>query len=124
MHVGVTAHPTAAWTPQQLREPFPDEAAPRYLIRDRDDAFAQLAATARSLDISDVRTAPRSPWQNAFAERLIGSIRRQCLDHHIVVSDAGLRRILTQYVKYDEQSRTHLSLDKDAPIPRPDRRAE
>ena len=86
----VTAHPTAAWTAQQLREAFPGDAVPRYLIHDRDHAFAAVGATATGMGIHELRTAPRSPWQNAYAERVIGSIRRECLDHVIVVNETGL----------------------------------
>jgi putative transposase len=118
-HVAVTAHPTAAWTDQQLRETFPCDEAPRYLIHDRDHAFESLQTTATAMGIKEVLTAPRSPWQNAFVERLIGSIRRECLDHVIVFNEAGLVRLMTLYRAYYQQSRTHLSLDKDAPIPRP-----
>src|SRR6185295_11527466 len=84
VHVAVTDRPTAAWTAQQLREAFPWDEAPRYLVRDRDTAFAAWATTAAAIGINDVMTAPHSPWQNAYAERLIGSIRRECLDHVIV----------------------------------------
>ena len=119
VHIGVTAHPTAAWTAQQLREAFPEDAAPRYLLHDRDHAFGALAATATNMAIQEIRTAPRSPWQNAYAERCIGSIRRECLDHVIVVNETGLSRILTRYLEYYERSRTHLSLTKDSPHPRP-----
>jgi putative transposase len=119
VHVGVTAHPTGAWTAQQLREAFPEDAAPRYLIRDRDDAFAGLEPTASGMGIQEVLTAPRSPWQNAYAERLIGSVRRECLDHVIVWSETGLRRILPSYIVYYHESRTHLALEKDSPQPRP-----
>jgi putative transposase len=94
VQVGVTVHPTAAWTAQQLREAFPEDAAPRYLLHDRDDhAFAALAATATGMGIQEIRTAPRSPWQNAYAERFIGSIRRECLDHVIrIVSHLDPRK--------------------------------
>jgi putative transposase len=119
VHMAVTAHPTAAWTAQQLREAFPEDAAPRYLVHDRDAAFAAVQDTVLGLGIQDVRTTPRAPWQNAYAERVIGSIRRECLDHVIIVSEAGLCRVLARYVDYYERSRTHLSLNKDAPIPRP-----
>ena len=98
VHVAVTAHPTAAWTAQQLREAFPEDAAPRYLIHDRDHAFAALAATASGMGIQELRTAPRSPWQNAYVERVIGSIRRECLDHMIVMNETGLSRLLTRYL--------------------------
>jgi transposase InsO family protein len=118
-HVAVTAHPTAAWTAQQLREAFPEDTAPRYLIHDRDHAFAALAATASGMGIEELRTAARSPWQNAYAERLIGSIRRECLDHVIAVNETGLSRVLSGYLAYYHQSRTHLSLGKDSPYPRP-----
>jgi transposase InsO family protein len=118
VHVAVTAHPTAAWTAQQLREAFPEDTAPRYLVHDRDHAFAAVAATANGMGIEEIQTAPRSPWQNAYAERVIGSIRRECLDHVIVMNEAGLSRLLTQYVAYYHQSRTHLSLAKDSPEPR------
>jgi transposase InsO family protein len=119
VHVAVTAHPTAAWTAQQLRNAFPDDHAPRYLLHDRDGAFAAVATTAARMNIQTVRTAPRSPWQNAYAERVIGSIRRECLDHVIVSGEAGLRRVLADYVAYYMRSRTHLALGKDAPLPRP-----
>jgi putative transposase len=119
VHVAVTEHPTAAWTGQQLREAFPWDQAPRYIIRDRDHAFAGWANTAKAMRIEEVLTAPRSPWQNAYVERFIGSVRRECLDHVIVFSATGLQRLLNLYRIYYEQSRTHLSLDKDAPIPRP-----
>ena len=118
-HVAVTAHPTSAWTAQQLREAFPEDTAPRYLIHDRDHAFASLPATASGMGIEELRTAPRSPWQNAYAERLIGSIRRECLDHVIVVNETGLVRVLGRYLAYYHHSRTHLSLAKDSPHPRP-----
>ena len=119
VHVAVTAQPTAAWTAQQLREAFPWNKAPRYLIRDRDHAFDGLGPTAQAMGIHEVLTAPRSPWQNAYAERFIGSARRECFDHVIVFHEAGLRRLLNVYCDYYERSRTHLSLDKDTPIPRP-----
>jgi putative transposase len=119
VHVGVTAHPTAAWTAQQLREAFPQDAAPRYLIHDRDHAFAALAVTASGMGIQELRTAPRSPWQNAYVERVIGSIRRECLDHMIVMNEIGLSRLLTRYLAYYHQARTHLSLAKDSPQSRP-----
>jgi putative transposase len=119
VHIAVTAHPTAAWTAQQLREAFPEDTAPRYLVHDRDAAFAAVQGTVHGLGIQDVRTAPRAPWQNAYAERVIGSIRRECLDHVIIVSEAGLRRVLARYVKYYHDTRTHLSLAKDAPRSRP-----
>ena len=119
VHVAVTDHPTAAWTAQQLREAFPWDDAPRYLVHDRDSAFHAWATTATAIGIEEVITTVRSPWQNAYAERLIGSIRRECLDHVIIGNECGLRRVLRAYVEYYLRSRTHLSLDKDAPVPRP-----
>ena len=118
-HVAVTAHPTAAWTAQQLRQAFPWDEAPRYLIHDRDHAFDGVRATAKAMGIEEVLTAPRAPWQNPFVERFIGSARRECFDHVIVFTEAGLRKLMTLYCSYHERSRTHLSLDKDTPIPRP-----
>ncbi|MGH9384438.1 MAG: integrase core domain-containing protein [Vicinamibacterales bacterium] len=118
VHVAVTDHPTAAWTSQQLREAFPWNDAPRYLVHDRDTAFHAWATTAPAIGSNDVLTAVRSPWQNAYAERLIGSIRRECLDHVIIANAHGLRRVLDAYVKYYLKSRTHVSLDKDAPMSR------
>jgi len=118
VRIAVTAHPTAAWTAQQLREAFPWDNAPRYLLHDRDGAFTGLAATTQAMAITDVRTAPRSPWQIACVERFIGSVRRECLDHVIILTAAGLRRVLTAYVTYYHRSRTHLALDNDAPASR------
>jgi putative transposase len=118
VHVAVTAHPTAAWTAQQLRNAFPENEAPRYLLHDRDSVFADVATTIAGMDTHEVRTAPRSPWQNAYVERVIGSIRRECVDHVIVVNAAGLQRVLTDYVAYYMRSRTHLALGKDTPITR------
>src|ERR671919_520845 len=119
VHFAVTAHPTAAWTAQQLREAFPWDEAPRYLIHDRHHAFDCLGVTAKAMAIEQVLTAPRAPWQNAFVERFIGSARRECLDHVIVFNEAGLQRLMNLYRAYYDRSRTHLSLNKDAPIPRP-----
>jgi putative transposase len=119
MHVAITAHPTATWTAQQLREAFPWDEAPRYLVRDRDHAFDRLGTTAKAMGIHEVLTAPGSPWQNAYVERFIGSVRRECLDHVIVLGAAGLRRVLQSYVEYYTASRTHLALEKDTPLPRP-----
>jgi putative transposase len=119
VHVAVTDHPTAPWTAQQLREAFPWNEAPRYLVRDRDSAFDAWTNTAAAIGIEEVLTAPRAPWQNAYAERLIGSIRRECLDHIIIANERGLRRVLAAYIEYYLKFRTHLSLDKDAPISRP-----
>jgi putative transposase len=119
VHVAVTDHPTSAWTAQQLRNAFPYEDCPAYLLHDRDGAFTGIAGTLAAMQIRDVVTAPRSPWQNAYVERFIGSVRRECLDHAIAVSAPGLQRVVKDYVAYYMRSRTHLSLDKDSPTPRP-----
>jgi len=116
VHVAVTEHPTAAWTAQQLREAFPWSEAPRYLVLDHDAAFSAWTKTGAAIGIEEVLTAPRSPWQNAYAERLIGSIRRECLDHIIITNERGLRRAFAAYVEYYLKSRTHLALDKGAPV--------
>ena len=118
-HVAVTAHPTAAWTAQQLREAFPWDEAPRYLIHDRDHVFDRLAATATTMGMEEVLTAPHAPWQNAFVERRVGSARRECLDHVIVLNEAGLRTLMMLYGSHYHKSRTHLGLEKDAPDHRP-----
>jgi putative transposase len=116
LHFGVTAHPTAEWTAHQLREAFPWDSAPRYLLRDRDRIFGHdFIQQVKAMGIKQVLSAPRSPWQRAYVERVIGSIRRECLDHVIVFSEGSLRRTLTAYFSYYHQWRTHLSLDKDAP---------
>ena len=110
----------AEWTARQLLEAFSWDNAPRYLLRDRDGIYGQqFCDLAKGMGIHEVLTAPQSPWQNAYAERLIGSIRRECLDHVIVFHSAGLRRILNGYFDYYERCRTHLSLEKDAPVSRP-----
>ena len=116
LHFGVTEHPTEEWTMQQMREAFPWDAAPRYVLRDRDAIYGRdFAAMIRHMGIEEVLTAPRSPWQNPFAERLVGSIRRECLDHVIVWNERSLRRTLHNYFAYYQWSRTHLALGKDAP---------
>ena len=119
IHFNITEHPTAAWTAQQIVEAFPEDQAPRYLVRDRDGIYGEYFQNrVQGMGIREVRTAPRSPWQNPYAERLIGSIRRECLNHVIVINDKHLRRILKGYFRYYLNSRTHLSLEKDAPEPR------
>ena len=120
LHFGVTAHPTAEWTSQQLRDAFPWDTAPRYLLRDRDRIFGNdFTRQVQDMGIREVLAAPRSPWQRAYVERVIGSIRRECLDHVIVFNEASLRRTLRLYFDYHHGSRTHLSLEKDSPEPRP-----
>jgi len=114
--VNVTANPTAEWIARQVTEAFPWDEAPQHLIRDRDDAFGPAYThRVRVMGIRDHPTASRSPWQNGHVERLIGSIRRECLDHLIVLGEAHLRRVLKKYAAYYNQVRTHLSLDKNAP---------
>src|SRR6267143_1599140 len=117
--INVTPHPTADWIARQITEAFPWDEAPRYLIRDRDRAYgAAVTRRLRAMGIRDKPIAPGSPWQNGFAERLIGSIRRECNDHVVVLGEAHLRRILTKYAVYYNELRTHRSLNKDAPIHR------
>jgi transposase InsO family protein len=118
--LSVTTNPTAEWIAHQITEAFPWDEAPDYLIRDRDASYGQ-AVTKRlaAMGIRDHPTAPRSPWQNGQAERLIGSIRRECLDHAVVLGEAHLRRILGAYAGYYNDFRTHLSLGKDSPGQRP-----
>jgi transposase InsO family protein len=119
LHFNVTAHPTAEWTGRQLVEAFPEESARRFLIRDRDTIYGErFGQTTKALGIEEVVTAARSPWQNAYVERLIGSIRRECLDHVIVLDEVHLRRILAKYFAYYNGSRCHLSLAGNAPEPR------
>ena len=116
IHFNVTEHPTAAWTAQQLVEAFPWDTAPRYLLRDRDRIYGDyFTRRVEGMSIDEVLAAPRSPWQNPYVERVIGSIRRECLDHVIVLGERHLRRILCSYVRYYHTARTHLSLHKDAP---------
>ena len=120
VHVAVTEYPTSEWIAHQILEAFPWDRAPQYLLRDRDGSYGEkFGEAAQSLGIREVLTAPQSPWQNAYVERLIGSIRRECLDHVIVLNETGLRHILKSYFDYYERSRTHLSLAKDAPVSRP-----
>jgi putative transposase len=119
IHVNLTAHPTAEWTAQQLREAFPWNTVPRYLLRDRDHIFGTtFCANVQALGVKEVLSAPHSPWQRAYIERVIGSMRRECLDHVIVLNEASLRRTIQSYIRYYHEWRTHLSLNKDAPVPR------
>jgi transposase InsO family protein len=128
LHFGVTEHPTQEWTIQQMREAFPWDEAPRYVLRDRDAIYGtDFVAMTGAMGMEEVLTAPRSPWQNPFVERLVGSIRRECLDHvtrlqpgcRNVCNERSLRRTLQNYFAYYHRSRTHLSLGKDSPEPRP-----
>ena len=116
VHIGTTAHPTAAWVAQQIREAFPWETAPRYMIRDRDRVYGiAFRSRIKAMGIEEVVTAPRAPWQSPYVERVIGSIRRECLDHVIVLNERHLRAILLSYIDYYQRSRTHLALGKDTP---------
>src|ERR1700704_3050790 len=118
--INVTTNPTAEWIARQITEAFPWAEAPRYLIRDRDQVYGTLVPRRlRAMGIRDKPIAPGSPWQNGFAERLIGSIRRECVDHVVVLGEAHLRRILKSYAAYYNELRTHRSLQKDAPVSRP-----
>jgi transposase InsO family protein len=118
--ISVTDHPTAQWIARQISDAFPWDEAPRYLIRDRDAVYGHgVRRRLQAMGIRDRPTAPQSPWQNAHAERLVGSIRRECLDHVIVFGEAHLGRILKAYADYYNGMRTHLSLRKDAPFTRP-----
>jgi transposase InsO family protein len=125
LHFNVTAHPTAEWTGQQLREAFPFDQLPRYLLRDRDTIFGdEFRRAVSDMGIQEVLSTPRSPWQRAYVERVVGSIRRECLDHVIVFDESSLRRILRSYFDYYHRSRTHLALGKDSPEPRSIQSAE
>jgi transposase InsO family protein len=118
--VNVTKNPTAEWVARQITEAFPWDGAPDFMIRDRDRIYGgSVTRRLRAMGIRDKPTAPVSPWQNGFAEGLIGSIRRECLDHIVVFGEAHLRRILRFYASYYNKVRTHRSLDKDAPVSRP-----
>jgi transposase InsO family protein len=121
--VNVTAEPTAEWIARQITEAFPWDDAPQYLVRDRDRIYGTVfTRRLRAIGIRDKPIAPTSPWQNGFAERLIGSVRRECVDHLIVLGEAHLRRILRAYARYYNDIRTHWSLAKDAPVSRPTQR--
>jgi putative transposase len=119
LHLHVTDHPTAAWTARQIIEAFRNETAPRYLLRDRDAIYGEcFTRSITNMGIREVIIAPRAPWQNAFVERVIGSIRRECLDHVIVLSEAHLGRLLRAYLAYYNTARPHQSLDHNSPQPR------
>ena len=119
VHFNVTTNPYAEWTAQQIINAFPYEEAPRFLIRDRDDIYnSYFTGRVKGMGIEEVPTAPHSPWQNPYCERIIGSIRRECLNHVIVLSEGHLKRILSSYLEYYHGSRPHLSLDRNSPTPR------
>ena len=119
VHFNITEHPTGQWTAQQMVEAFPWDEAPRYLLRDRDNVYdARFRRRVHSLGIEEVLTAPRSPWQNPYVERLIGSVRHDCLNHVIVLNERHLKRLLRSYSSYYRTARTHLALAKQCPEPR------
>jgi transposase InsO family protein len=118
--INVTAHPTAEWIAQQITEAFPWHEAPRYLIRDQDKIYGVVVTRRlRAMGIRDKPIAPGSPWQNGFVERLIGTIRRECVDHIVALGEQHLRRLVKSYANYYNTARTHRSLAKDAPVSRP-----
>ena len=119
LHTNVTASPTAEWTARQVLEAVGLKDAPKSLIRDQDRIFsAHFSRKVATIGMKEVLTAPASPWQNAYAERVIGTIRRECLDHNIILDEQHLRRTVKRYADYYNRVRTHLSLEKDAPKPR------
>ena len=119
VHFNVTSNPCAEWTAQQIVNAFPFDKAPRFLIRDRDGIYGKyFRDRVEAVGIEDVPTAPRAPWQNPYCERVIGSIRQDCLNRLIVLGEAHLYRILSDYFDYYHNSRPHLSLDRNSPIPR------
>src|SRR6202163_961013 len=119
IHFDVTRNPTQGWLARQITEAFPWDTAPRFLLRDRDASYGQIFRDrVQAMAIEEVVTAPRSPWQNAYVERIIGSTRRQWLHHVIIFDERHLRRVLSAYFEYHHRSRTHLSLAKDCPEPR------
>jgi hypothetical protein len=116
VRTAVTEHPTAAWLSRQLTEAFPWDTVPRYLLRDRNTSYGScFCSKVAAMGITEVITAPRSPWQNAYVERVIGSIRRECLDHIVIFNERHLRRVLSSYVDYYQRTRMHLSLERIAP---------
>ena len=120
MHLNVTTNPTAEWTAIQVVQAFPWDTAPRYLLRDRDSTYGDVfRGRLKGMAVREVLLSPRSPWQNPFVERLVGSLRRECLDHMVILSEDHLRRILREYIGYYHHDRTHYSLEKDSPLRRP-----
>jgi putative transposase len=116
LHLNVIDHPTAAWTARQLVEAFPDDTAPTYLLRDRDSVYSdEFVRRIKGMAIRQVLTAPRAPWQNPFVERVIGSIRRECLDHFLILSDTHLRLLLRAYLAYYNTARPHQAVDGNSP---------
>ena len=120
VHFNITDSPSASWTAQQIVNAFPYDTTPKYLLRDRDSIYGWIfVQRVKGMGIEQKQTAPRSPWQNPFAERLIGSIRRECLDRVIALNEQHLRTILEDYFDYYHRARPHRSLSHDSPIPRP-----
>jgi len=116
LHFNVTANPKSSWTVQQLRNALPCDYTPKYLIRDRDGKFSnEVSNCINNMGIKQIVTAYKSPWQNCYVERVIGSIRRECLDHFIILNENHLRKVLKEYLKYYNKYRTHLGLEKDSP---------
>ena len=116
LHFNVTEHPTTIWAAQQIIEAFPEDTARRFMARDRDGIYGEsFRSRVEGMSIEEIRIAPRSPGQNGYVERRIGSIRRECLNHVIVINDNHLRRLLKDYFRSHHESRTHLPLNKDAP---------
>ena len=125
LHFNVTESPSAVWAGQQIVEAFPWDTAPRFLIRDRDGKYGhEFSRRVAALGTEQVLISPHSPWQNPYVERVIGSIRRECLDHVIILNERHLRHVLREYLEYYNRSRTHLGLEKDCPWPRPIEPAE
>ena len=119
VHFNITANPTAQWTAQQVIEAFPDDEAPRFILRDRDAIYGQtFCDRVKHMGIEEVITAPRSPWQNPYLERLGGTLRREVLDHVIILNERHLRRILSKYLAYYHEARPHLGLERNSPVPR------
>jgi transposase InsO family protein len=120
VHFNVTANPTAQWAARQIVEAFPFEEVPRFLLRDRDSIYGEyFRDRVKHMGIEEVPIAPQAPWRNPYAERIIGSIRRECLDHVIILNEDHLRRTLAEYFAYYHQARSHLSLERNSPTPRP-----
>ncbi len=120
VHFNVTEHPTVQWVAQQIVEAFPFDESPRYLLRDRDNIYgAHFQQRVRNMGIEEVVIAPQSPWQNPYVERMIGTLRRELFDRVIVLNEAHLRRLMASYLEYYNTVRPHLSLERNAPVPRP-----
>jgi len=116
LHINVTAHPTPAWTAQQMVEALPEETSRRHLIRNRDAIYGtEFRRRVTGMGLVAVPIAPRSPWQNGYVERFVGSLRRECLDHVIALNERQVCRIVSAYAHYYNHVRTHLALEKDAP---------